>query len=82
MKTSQSFAYGGSRIDMAWAKRAAGHGMMLEQIKDELLSCRDLNQKSSRKRQLEYVERAAPKVLRQTEHWSGCLRTYRISAPA
>src|SRR5262249_48948889 len=48
-------AYGGDlhRADMAWAKHAAGRGLTLEQIKDELLNGRNLSKKGSRKRQLE-----------------------------
>jgi hypothetical protein len=59
--------YGGDlhRADMAWAKHAAGRGLTLEQIKDELLNSRDLSKKGSRKRQLEYVERTARKAMDQ-----------------
>jgi hypothetical protein len=53
------------RADMAWAKHAAGFGLTLEQIKDELLRGRDLSKKGSRKRQLEYAERTASKALQQ-----------------
>jgi hypothetical protein len=61
-------AYGGDlhRADMAWAKHAAGRGLTLEQIKDELLSRRDLSKKGSRKRQLEYAERTARKAIEQS----------------
>ncbi len=61
--------YGGDlhRADMAWAKHAAGCGMTLEQIKDELLDGRDLSKKGSRKRQLEYAERTARKAIEQCE---------------
>ena len=57
--------YGGDlhRADMAWAKHAAGCGMTLEQIKDELLGGRDLSKKGGRKRQLEYAERTARKAI-------------------
>lgn len=57
--------YGGDlhRADMAWAKYAASCGMMLEQIKDELLNGRDLSKKGNRKRQIEYVTRTAEKAL-------------------
>jgi hypothetical protein len=53
--------YGGDlhRADMAWSKHAAGCGLTLEQIKDELLNGRDLGKKGSRKRQVEYAERTA-----------------------
>ncbi len=59
--------YGGDlhRADMAWAKHAAGCGLTLEQIKDELLNGRDLAKKGNRKRQLEYAERTARKALEQ-----------------
>jgi len=59
-------AYGGDlhRADMAWAKHAAGRGLTLEQIKDELLNGRDLSKKGSRKRQVEYAQRTAEKALR------------------
>ena len=59
-------AYGGDfhRADMAWAKHAAGCGLTLEQIKDELLDGRDLSKKGNRKRQVEYVTRTAEKALR------------------
>jgi hypothetical protein len=58
--------YGGDlhRADMAWAKHAAGCGMTLEQIKDELLDGRDLSKKGGRKRQLEYAERTARKAIK------------------
>jgi hypothetical protein len=49
---------------MAWAKHAAGRGLTLEQIKDELLNGRDLSKKGSRKRQVEYAQRTAEKALR------------------
>jgi len=60
-------AYGGDlhRADMAWAKHATGRGLILEQIKDELLNGRDLKKKSNRKRQLEYAERTARKAIEQ-----------------
>jgi len=59
--------YGGDlhRADMAWAKHAAGCGLTLDQIKDELLSGRDLSKKGNRKRQLEYAERTARKAIEQ-----------------
>jgi hypothetical protein len=59
-------AYGGDlhRADMAWAKHAAGRGLTLEQIKDELLNGRDLSKKGSRTRQVEYAQRTAEKALR------------------
>jgi RepB DNA-primase from phage plasmid len=61
-------AYSGDlhRADMAWAKHAAGRGLTLEQIKDELLTGRDLSKKGSRKRQLEYAERTARKAIEQS----------------
>jgi hypothetical protein len=62
-------AYGGDlhRADMAWAKHAAGCGLTLEQIKDELLTGRDLSKKGSRKRQVEYAERTARKAVEQAQ---------------
>jgi len=59
-------SYGGDlhRADMAWAKHAAGCGLTLEQIKDEMLNGRDLSKKGNRKRQIEYVTRTAEKALR------------------
>jgi hypothetical protein len=59
-------AYGGDlhRADMAWAKHAVGCGLILEQIKDDLLNGRDLSKKGNRKRQLQYAERTAEKALR------------------
>jgi hypothetical protein len=51
------------RADLAWAKHAAGSGLTLEQIRDNLLNGRDLSKKGSRKRQLEYVERTVRKAL-------------------
>ena len=61
--------YGGDlhRADMAWAKHAAGRGLTLEQIKDQLLIGRDLRKKGNRKRQLEYAERTARKALEQMQ---------------
>ena len=60
--------YGGDlhRADMAWAKHAAGCGLTLEQIKDELLNGRDLGKKGNRKRQVEYAERTARKAIEQS----------------
>ena len=60
-------SYGGDlhRADMAWAKHAAGRGLTLEQIKDELLNGRDLSKKGSRRRQMEYAERTARKAIEQ-----------------
>ena len=52
------------RADMAWAKHAAGWGLTLEQITDELLAGRDLSKKGNRKRQVEYVIRTAEKAPR------------------
>jgi hypothetical protein len=49
--------------DMAWAKHAAGCGLTLEQIKNELLNGRDLSKKGDHKRQVEYVTRTAEKAL-------------------
>jgi hypothetical protein len=61
--------YGGDlhRADMAWAKHAAGCGLTLEQIKDELLVARDLGKKGSRKRQVAYAERTARKAVEQAQ---------------
>jgi hypothetical protein len=53
------------RADMAWAKHAAGCGLTLEQIKDDLLNGRDLSKKGNRKRQVEYAERTARKAMEQ-----------------
>jgi hypothetical protein len=52
------------RADMAWAHRAVGCGLTLDQIRDELLNGRDLSKKSNRKRQVEYVMRTVEKALR------------------
>ena len=52
------------RADLAWAKHAAGYGLTLEQITNELLNGRDLSKKGSHKRQLEYVTRTAKKAIR------------------
>jgi hypothetical protein len=61
--------YGGDlhRADMAWAKHAAGCGLMLEQIMHELLNGRDLSKKGNQKRRIEYVERTARKAMKQLE---------------
>jgi hypothetical protein len=64
--------YGGDlhRVDMAWSKHAAGCGLTLEQIKDELdelLNGSDHGKKASRKRQVEYAERTARKAMEQTQ---------------
>src|SRR5216683_8415723 len=55
--------YGGDlhRADMAWSKHAAGCGLTLAQIKEELLNGRDLGKKGDHKRQVEYVTRTAEK---------------------
>jgi RepB DNA-primase from phage plasmid len=54
------------RADMAWAKHAAGCGLTVEQIKNELLNGRDLSKKGNHKRQLEYVERTAGKAIERS----------------
>ncbi len=61
--------YGGDlhRADMAWAKHAAGCGLTLEQIMDELLNGRDLSKKGNQKRRIEYVGRTARKAMEQLE---------------
>jgi hypothetical protein len=51
---------------MAWAKHAAGCGLTLEQIRDELLNGRDLSKKGNRKRQVEYADRTASKAIEET----------------
>jgi hypothetical protein len=53
------------RADMAWSKHAAGCGLTLEQIRNELFNGRDLSKKGNRKRQLEYAERTARKAIEQ-----------------
>lgn len=60
-------AYAGDlhRADMAWAKHAAGCGLTLEQIRNELLNGRNLSKKGGRMRQLEYAERTARKAIEQ-----------------
>ena len=56
----------GRVTDMARAKYGAEcGGLTLEQIQDELLNGRDLNNKGSRKRQLEYAGRTARKAIEQ-----------------
>jgi len=50
---------------LTWlAKHATGSGLTLEQIKDELLNGRELTEKGSWKRQVEYAERTAEEALR------------------
>ena len=49
---------------MALAKHAAGCGLKLEQIKDELLNGPDLSKKGSRERQVEYVTKTVEKAFR------------------
>jgi hypothetical protein len=60
-------AYAGDlhRADMAWARHAAGGGLTLERIKDQLFHGGDLSKKGSRQRQLEYAERTARKAIGQ-----------------
>jgi hypothetical protein len=60
------------RADMAWARHAAGRGLTLEQIKEELLGGRDLSKKGSRKRQLKYAERTARKSDRPDVRLTWC----------
>ncbi len=50
---------------MAWAKDAAGYGLTAEEIRDAILSARDLSHKGGHKRQREYAERTAGKAVRQ-----------------
>jgi hypothetical protein len=60
-------AYAGDRhrAAMAWARHAAGCGLTLEQIKDQLPHGRELNKQGSRPRQLAYAERTARKAIGQ-----------------
>jgi hypothetical protein len=52
------------RADMAWANQAARAGLGLEQIRDAILSSRDLRHKGGAKRQLDYATRTAEKALK------------------
>jgi hypothetical protein len=56
--------YGGDlhRADLAWATQAAGAGLSLEQIRDTIVSARDLRHKGDAKRQLDYATRTAQKA--------------------
>ena len=55
------------RADMAWALHAASRGLSEQQIRDEILHCRDLSKKGRIQRQLSYAERTAIKALRTVE---------------
>jgi hypothetical protein len=57
--------YGGDlhRADLGWATQAAGAGLSLEQIRDAILTARDLRHKGDAKRQLDYATRTAQKAL-------------------
>jgi hypothetical protein len=52
------------RADMAWALHAASCGLTEEQIRDEILSARDLSKKGRIQRRFNYAERTAIKALR------------------
>jgi RepB DNA-primase from phage plasmid len=51
------------RADMAWALHAASRGFSEQQIRNEILRCRDLSKKGRIQRQLNYAERTANKAL-------------------
>ncbi len=55
------------RADMAWALQAARRGLSEQQIRDEILSARDLSKKGRIHRQVRYAERTANKALRTVE---------------
>jgi len=55
------------RADMAWALHAASRGLSEQQIRDEILSARDLSKKGRIQRRLRYAERTANKALRTVE---------------
>lgn len=51
------------RADMAWALHAASRGLREEQIRDEILSARDLSKKGHSARQRDYAKRTAIKAI-------------------
>jgi hypothetical protein len=51
------------RADMAWALHAASRGLTEEQIRDEILSARDLSKKGHWARQRDYAKRTAIKAV-------------------
>ena len=51
------------RADMAWALHAASRGLSEEQIRDEILSARDLSKKGHSARQRDYAKRTAIKAV-------------------
>jgi hypothetical protein len=55
------------RADMAWALHAASRGLSEQQIRDEILHCRDLSKKGRIQRQLNYAERTANKARRTVD---------------
>ena len=55
------------RADMAWALHAASRGFSEQQIRDEILRCRDLSKKGRIQRQLNYAERTANKARRTVD---------------
>jgi hypothetical protein len=55
------------RADMAWARHAAAMGLSAVEIRAAIMQARDLAKKGSAKRQHEYAERTAGKVVRQAE---------------
>jgi hypothetical protein len=65
-KFHDSLRYAGDlhRADMAWALHAAGRGLSVQQIRDEILHARDLSKKGRIRRQVSYAERTANKALR------------------
>ena len=55
------------RAEMAWALHAASRGLSEQQIRDEILHCRDLSKKGRIQRQLNYAERTANKARRTVD---------------
>jgi hypothetical protein len=55
------------RAEMAWALHAASRGLSEQQIRDEILDCRDLSKKGRVQRQLNYAERTANKARRTVD---------------
>jgi hypothetical protein len=51
------------RADLGWATQAAAAGLSLEEIRDTILTARDLRHKGDAKRQLDYATRTAQKAL-------------------
>jgi hypothetical protein len=55
------------RADLAWARHAAAAGLSAIEIRQAILTARDLSKKGDQRRQHEYAQRTTEKAVRQAE---------------